>query len=113
MPAPRAHSRGAKRFHPRKYTAWKEALQWMGLNVPDEAIITFYVPMPPSWSQKKKVEMAGMPHQQRPDLDNYLKALMDAARREDSGIYRVDAIKLWAHEGAIVVETPTGSTPRR
>jgi len=33
-----------------------------------------YLPMPKSWSKKKKSAMAGRPHRQKPDRDNIDKA---------------------------------------
>ena len=63
--------------------------------------VIFNVKMPKSWSERKKDEFEGKPHQQRPDIDNYLKALMDALSTEDSYIYDVHAIKRWAREGSI------------
>ena len=57
--------------------------------------IEFHVPMPKSWSNKKKIEMNGKPHQQRPDLDNYLKAWKDSVYEEDAVVWRVKATKLW------------------
>lgn len=66
--------------------------------------ITFIVPMPQSWSERKKEEMDGQPHQQRPDLSNMIKALEDAVCEEDSHLWDWRCTKLWGREGAIVVE---------
>ena len=54
--------------------------------------------MPKSWSKKKKIEFNGKPHQQRPDLDNYLKAWKDSVYEEDAVVWRVKASKLWTDE---------------
>ena len=40
-------------------------------------------------------------HQQRPDIDNLLKGLMDALLEEDSHIHTVYARKIWSEQGAI------------
>jgi len=66
--------------------------------------VTFLVEMPKSWSKKKKLEMYGEPHRQRPDLDNYLKALWDCLLPEDSACHYVVAIKKWSDKPGIVVE---------
>lgn len=66
--------------------------------------VTFIVPMPDSWSAKKKAEMDGQPHQQRGDLDNMLKALLDAVYSEDCQVWDVRATKLWGQKGQIIVE---------
>ena len=66
--------------------------------------ISFHVPMPKSWSKKKKGYMNGSAHQQRPDLDNYLKAWKDSVYEEDAIVWRVKASKLWTDgTGHIVV----------
>ena len=57
--------------------------------------IEFHVPMPKSWSKKKRGYMNGAAHQQRPDLDNYLKAWKDSVFEEDSVVWRVKASKMW------------------
>ena len=61
----------------------------------DSFEIEFHVPMPKSWSKKKKADMDKRPHQQRPDLDNYLKAWKDSVYEEDAIVWRVKASKLW------------------
>jgi len=70
----------------------------------DELEVIFLVPMPKSWSKKKKALMAGKPMQSRPDLDNYLKGLFDATHEEDSTIWKVTASKIWTSEtGKIII----------
>jgi len=66
--------------------------------------IEFHVPMPKSWSKKKQALHNGQPHNQRPDLDNYLKAWKDSVYKEDAVVWRVKATKLWTDgSGHIVV----------
>ena len=90
------------------YTAWKTELQYLGLDIPDSgARLVFHMPMAKSWSKKKKVAMLGEPHQQKPDLDNLVKAVFDAARQHRGGdhtIWHVTAEKRWAEEGSIEVD---------
>ena len=70
----------------------------------DNLTVIFLVPMPKSWSKKKKALMAGKPMQQRPDLDNYLKGLFDATHKEDSSIWKVTASKIWTNcNGKIII----------
>lgn len=67
--------------------------------------IKFLMPMPKSWSQKKRDYMDGQPHQQKPDLDNLLKSLFDAVHKEDCGIWHIDSVcKVWAKEGGLDVQ---------
>lgn len=106
VPKPRMTRRDkwAKRPCVTTYFEYCNKLREIGASVPDGgAHVRFIMPMPKSWSAKKKAEMAGKPHQQKPDLDNLLKALFDATRKEDSGIYSISAIKEWGDEGRIII----------
>ena len=70
----------------------------------EELDIVFFIPMPKSWSKKKRSEMAGTPHKQRPDLDNYIKGLLAALLEEDCKVWRVSARKIWVDtEGCITI----------
>lgn len=73
--------------------------------LPEEgAIVIFIMPMPKSWSKKKKKDMAGKPHTQKPDLSNLLKSLEDAVYADDSAIWHYNAIiKIWGFEGSITI----------
>ena len=66
--------------------------------------ITFYLPMPKSWSIKKKKELEGAPHRSKPDIDNLLKAIYDSLLDDDSSVYYVTAVKYWDEEGKIIIE---------
>lgn len=61
------------------------------------------MPMPASWSQRKRSEMRGNPHQQKPDKDNLEKALLDAIYDDDSHVWDGRLTKIWGDRGAIVV----------
>lgn len=54
-----------------------------------------FLPIPKSWSNKKKRAMAGKPHRAKPDRDNIDKALLDALLNEDSGIAAGTLLKYW------------------
>lgn len=77
----------------------------LGFALPDSFVATFYLPMPPSWSEKKKQLMDGKPHQQKPDASNLLKALEDALRTDDERIWDPHPRKFWARKGRIVIDT--------
>ena len=67
--------------------------------------ICFFMPMPKSWSKKKKAEMLGTPHIQTPDLDNLLKSLLDAHMGQDCGVHTLVAVwKRWAEVGCIQIQ---------
>ena len=66
--------------------------------------IEFYVAMPKSWSDRKKIQHLGRPHQQTPDLSNLLKALEDVVMTEDKQIWRIrDLGKWWSNDPRIEV----------
>lgn len=66
--------------------------------------IHFVMPMPKSWSKKKKREFNRTHHQQKPDIDNLIKALFDASYQDDSHIHTVLATKTWGYRGLIQIE---------
>lgn len=51
--------------------------------------------MPASWSKKRKAEMAGRPHRQKPDRDNIDKAILDSLFDKDEGIAFGTTAKYW------------------
>ena len=88
-----------------RYRDFCDQVRAAGVQIPPSgARILFVLPLPPSWSEKKKIQMAEMPHQQTPDLDNLLKALFDAVFADDKAIWHYEAAKRWGREGAIVIE---------
>lgn len=74
---------------------WREC-KWIG--PADYMEVTFWIPMPKTWSQKKKDQMVFRPHQGKPDLDNLAKGFWDAIYRDedDSHIYHAVLSKYWA-----------------
>lgn len=77
----------------------KELLKLYKVEIDDVIKVKFGVPMPKSWSKKKKKEMQEKPHQQRPDVDNLVKGLMDSLFQEDSHIHTIEAKKVWSDTG--------------
>ncbi len=59
--------------------------------------------MPKSWSQKKRTQLNGQAHQQKPDKDNLEKALLDAIFDDDSRVWDGRVTKLWGEKGQIIV----------
>lgn len=57
--------------------------------------VLVYLPMPRSWSERKRSQYAGTPHTQRPDGDNLLKAVCDALFVNDECLYRQTVVKYW------------------
>lgn len=85
------------------YRAYKDAIAYQrkGFQLADEFTVCFKLPMPKSWSKKKQRDMEGKPHQQKPDIDNLLKGLMDALMKNDETVYQVRAEKYWSRSGQI------------
>ena len=114
-PKPKPRMTAADRWKRRPvvldYWTWCEDVRalWAALRFPPfpeaGASIHFRVPMPVSWSKRKRAAMAGEPHRQTPDLDNMLKALLDALHVEDKAIYHLSGLtKTWSsNEGFIVI----------
>ncbi|MCP3681572.1 MAG: RusA family crossover junction endodeoxyribonuclease [bacterium] len=87
-----------------RYRAFADEVRARGVKFPESgAKITFLVPMPKSWSKQKKEIYNHQPHQQTPDLDNLVKALLDAIYSSDSGVYSFSVRKCWSYEGAIEI----------
>ena len=87
-----------------RYRAFRDDVQAHRVVFCNGDRVTFWVPMPASWSDAKRVRQDGQPHQQRPDIDNLLKALLDAIYEDDAGIWHIGgAQKRWARDGAIEI----------
>ena len=71
--------------------------QWISL--------LFTLPMPKSWTKKKKELMNGELHESKPDLDNLIKAVLDALFDEDKEVARFYMCeKRWGTEPTITLE---------
>ena len=83
-----------------KFFAFRDAIKQSSIhNIALESFdIEFHIPMPKSWSKKKKSLHNGAPHKQRPDLDNYIKAWCDSVFEEDSVVWRFKASKRWTDQ---------------
>lgn len=65
--------------------------------------LVFLVPMPKSWSDKKKNLNVGKSCASKPDIDNMIKAFFDSLTTDDSQIWYIKAAKFWNDEGMIIV----------
>ena len=84
-----------------RYRDYCDYLRLSGVKLTESAHLMFWLPMPPSWSKRKRAAMDLQPHKQRPDLDNLIKAVLDALAPEDSYVARIHASKWWAVRGAV------------
>jgi len=103
------HSDPRRRQRPAvtRYFEFRDALRSecskVGFELKDTLEAVYCVPMPDSWSEKKKARMNGMPHKSKPDIDNITKAFMDALRKEDHEVWKINAQKRHAYKGAIII----------
>lgn len=109
VPKPRMTQRDkwAKRPAVVRYYAFCDGLRelWGDEKVGEHVTITFALPMPKSWPKTRRASMTGHGHKQRPDIDNLLKAFLDALCEDDSHVWDVHATKIWADsEGYIRVD---------
>ena len=86
----------------KRYYRWRDQARLLNIEVPNEgALLVFVVPMPRSWSEKKKRRMQWTLHESPPDLDNMIKALLDAAFADDRRVALFLGAKVWGYEGEI------------
>ncbi len=88
-----------------RYFDFKEKVFFNNIQIKESGTaIIFVLPMPKSWSNKKKQEMEGTPHLQKPDTSNLLKAIEDAVFDDDSRIWNYNGLtKIWGYTGQIII----------
>ena len=93
-----------KRPEVARYHAFKEQCVLFGVEVPEEGShVIFCLAMPKSWPAKKKAAMNGQKHQQKPDIDNLEKALLDSIYSDDSGVWDIRSSKVWSETNQIII----------
>ena len=72
-----------------------------------KACVNFFVPMPRTWSKKKKLEHMGKYANNHKDIDNYCKLLFDCLNgiyyKDDKQIVGLATNKYWSDTGYIDV----------
>ena len=121
MASPRPRFRNAGKFvqtyMPAKYTKHKKMLrQQMPYMMIDEPIILtleFHFPLLKSWSKKKHVAMVGKYKRTKPDIDNLIKTVLDAANghiwQDDNQIVEIRSFKKYAEKPKVIMEIEYGS----
>lgn len=87
-----------------KYWQYKDDLNKYNITLPENYHIHFILPMPKSWTKKKKLAYFKQPHKQKPDKDNLEKAFLDAILKDDSVVYDGRVTKWWGRVGCIVIQ---------
>jgi Holliday junction resolvase RusA-like endonuclease len=88
-----------------RYRAFADECRLQGMKIESRQKVTFFIPMPKSWGKKKREEMECKPHQQTPDVDNLLKAVLDATHKQDCAVWSIWAEKRWSKVGAIIINS--------
>jgi Holliday junction resolvase RusA-like endonuclease len=107
VPKPRMSRQDAwlRRPSVTRYWNFKAHCKLLDLKLPEGAFhVHFVLPMPDSWSKKKRSSMALRPHKQKPDIDNLTKAIFDALFEDDCHISDCRTSKWWGEEGCIIIE---------
>ena len=83
----------------KRYRRYSDAIKkaMKGVDLDDVYCVswTCYLPIPKSWSKKKKAAMAGAYHKQKPDRDNIDKGILDSLFKDDSGVCAGVLRKYW------------------
>lgn len=109
VPKPRMTQRDKWQKRPAvmRYRAFCDDLRARKCTFPESGShVIFHMPMPASWSKKKRAEMLGQPHRQKPDRDNLEKALMDAVYENDESVWDMRTTKIWSDIGCIEIRNP-------
>jgi len=113
IPASRPRVTRWTTYYGKKYTKFKEEMAAITEIVKLEnlmqgniyAEICFNVPMPKSWSNKKKESKDGRYCDNNADIDNYCKAILDSLNgvyyEDDRQIVMLKATMFWAKTGSI------------
>ena len=91
-----------RRYFKFKNDLFEQALQ-MKFELGTFLDAVYFIPMPTSWSEKKRKNMVGLPCKVKPDTDNITKAIKDALKIEDGEVWWEKAEKRWAYLGSIVI----------
>lgn len=111
---PRWNSKTRKVFNQGDYTSYKNVVKGHAARItsglldgPLEAEIDFYLPIPESWTKKRKEQARSgfeLPAK-KSDIDNYIKSIFDACNGilyvDDALIVRVSARKWYSDEPRI------------
>jgi Holliday junction resolvase RusA-like endonuclease len=103
IPREKLYPRGLERLKRlEKYNDYKVDLlteaKKVGFTLPPCGLkITFYIPVPRTWSKKKKKLHHGIIHQSKPDIDNLTKAFLDSLVAEDKFIGNISITKRWVN----------------
>lgn len=95
--------RWKKRLCVLEYWRFKDEinLKRKGFELGNRFSVLFCVPFPKSYSKEKCQMLFLKPHDQKPDVDNMVKAVMDSLHKKDKEVSFVKARKIWGYKPAI------------
>lgn len=104
-PAPRMtqSDKWKKRACVLRYFAFRDEIKLHKVSYVSGQHVIFHIPMPKTWSKAKRANMDGMPHKQKPDIDNLCKSWLDSIFDDDCQIWKISAEKRWGVIGQIEV----------
>ena len=108
MPAPRPRFSKNGTYNNSKYTNYKSAFLLKAKQQNKKFLtgalrleVLFVMPIPKSWSKKKRLASVGQPHICKPDTDNLVKSMLDALEgtiyKNDSQICSISAKKVYGN----------------
>lgn len=97
----------------KRYFDYKRSLKAeadrVGFVIPEENVwFRFFIPMPQSWSKKKRNQMCFQQHKTRPDIDNLSKGVFDSLLVQDMALSDYRASKFWIDLKAGYIEIEIG-----
>jgi Holliday junction resolvase RusA-like endonuclease len=85
-----------------RYRAFRDEVRLRRVWQPTSGdLVVFLMPIPKS---KPPELYSGHPHQATPDIDNLVKALLDALYEDDSPVWTLTAAKVWSLTPGIYIE---------
>jgi Holliday junction resolvase RusA-like endonuclease len=112
-------------YYGKKYKGFKKTMEELVVSYRPTKVLedlisadmTFFVPIPKSWSKKKKAAKVGKYCDNNADLDNYEKAILDSLNGhyfiDDRQIVEQASRKIYAEQGSIhIIIKEIGDVPR-
>lgn len=104
QPYTRMLNRGKRSPQAKRYQAYQQECRLRGVWQPASGdICVFVMPMPDSWSPKRRNNHWSRPHETTPDVDNLVKGLLDAVYDDDRLVWCIEAYKYWGNIGRIII----------
>lgn len=91
-----------------KYWQVKDALvaaaEKQNFRLGNSLFILICLPFPKSYSKKKRLKLMAKAHQEKPDIDNLIKTVLDSLKKDDKTVYFVAGKKMWHEQAMVLIE---------